>query len=97
MACHAAYQRINRLKHSELNPIQKKKANCRSYANVYERRGKLVPQPCEYCGDTKVQKHHEDYDKPLDVKWLCKPCHLNLHELKKLEENQGDWEDKENN
>jgi hypothetical protein len=51
---------------------------------VYERRGVLVPQPCEYCGDTKVQKHHEDYDKPLDVKWLCQPCHVNLHQLRKL-------------
>lgn len=40
------------------------------------RDGKLAPQPCERCGDAiGVQAHHEDYTKPLDVNWLCPPCH----------------------
>lgn len=33
--------------------------------------GRLVKQPCEVCGLTAVQAHHDDYSKPLDVRWLC--------------------------
>lgn len=54
------------------------KANARAYANVYQRRGKLVPKPCEVCGD-EAQKHHEDYSKPLQVMWLCRGCHVEHH------------------
>jgi len=31
---------------------------------------------CERCGSTeRVQKHHADYSRPLDVEWLCTRCH----------------------
>jgi ribosomal protein S27AE len=43
------------------------------------RRGDLVRQPCCRCGDSKSVAHHEDYDKPLDVMWLCQPCHKQRH------------------
>lgn len=41
--------------------------------------GLLVREPCVRCGETKSLAHHEDYDKPLDVMWLCQPCHKNRH------------------
>jgi len=78
--CHAEYMRNNRPKHSELSDEQRKKANARSYANVYKRRGKLIEKDCEECGSPDSQMHHEDYDKPLQVTWLCRECHLELHE-----------------
>lgn len=41
--------------------------------------GKLVRQPCCRCGNPKTVAHHEDYDKPLDVMWLCQVCHAKRH------------------
>jgi hypothetical protein len=36
------------------------------------RGGRLKRQPCETCGTTKrIQAHHDDYSKPLDVRWFC--------------------------
>lgn len=47
------------------------------------RNGSLVRLPCIRCGEAKSLAHHEDYDKPLDVMWLCQPCHKQRHkELK---------------
>lgn len=66
------------------NPLTgeaREKSNARSYANVYQRRGKLLPQPCEDCGSEDVEKHHDDYSKPLAVVYLCRACHLNRHKV----------------
>ena len=40
---------------------------------------KLLKQPCEVCGVEKVVAHHCDYDKPLDVMWLCPQHHAAWH------------------
>ena len=45
------------------------------------RKGILIPKPCEVCGLVKVEAHHEDYSKPLNVKWLCKKHHTEAHQL----------------
>ncbi len=42
-------------------------------------KGDLVRQPCEVCGTVTVEIHHDDYDKPLDVRWLCKQHHDDFH------------------
>lgn len=68
-----------RKKHSELSAEQKARANARSYAGVYKRKGKIKQQPCESCGSEDSEMHHDDYSKPLDVKFLCRPCHMGLH------------------
>lgn len=51
----------------------------RAAANAV-RNGRLVRGPCETCGTTnKVQGHHDDYTKPLDVRWLCPKHHAEHH------------------
>ena len=42
--------------------------------------GLLVRQPCQECGEPKSVAHHEDYDRKLDVMWLCQPCHVQRHQ-----------------
>ena len=38
------------------------------------------PEQCAQCGKQgKVQGHHADYGRPLDVVWLCIPCHGKEH------------------
>jgi hypothetical protein len=44
------------------------------------RAGKLKKQPCWVCGSNAVA-HHPDYDRPLDVVWLCQPHHKQAHAL----------------
>jgi hypothetical protein len=43
------------------------------------RRGELVRKPCEVCGDPKTDGHHDDYSKPLEVRWLCRVHHIEHH------------------
>ena len=43
------------------------------------RSGALERIPCIRCGEAKSLAHHEDYDKPLGVIWLCQPCHKQRH------------------
>lgn len=51
------------------------------------REGTLVRQPCEVCGDDKSQGHHDDYDKPLVVRWLCPKHHRAEHRAQRTSGN----------
>lgn len=41
--------------------------------------GALVREPCEVCAGPKSEAHHEDYAKPLTVRWLCRRHHVDRH------------------
>lgn len=41
--------------------------------------GRMHRQPCEICGAEKAEAHHDDYSKPLDVRWLCPQHHRERH------------------
>lgn len=44
------------------------------------------PSNCSMCGviDEKLHGHHDDYNKPLDVRWVCVKCHHEIHKSLKL-------------
>ncbi len=42
-------------------------------------RGDLTREPCEVCGAEKVDAHHDDYYQPMEVRWLCKKHHGEVH------------------
>ena len=43
------------------------------------RRGKLKQLPCQVCGMLGTVAHHDDYLKPLQVRWLCPAHHAEWH------------------
>ena len=49
------------------------------------RTGKLVKTPCQVCGELEVQGHHPDYSRPLDVVWLCRKHHHEIHTTQQTE------------
>ena len=66
----------------------KKKKQANQKINNGIRDGKVKrPDTCDDCGKTcKPQGHHEDYDKPLDVVWVCTRCHGKRHQTIEREE-----------
>ena len=53
-----------------------------SILNTAITRGKVKRLPCFLCGE-KAHAHHPDYDRPLDVIWLCPMHHRQTHALVK--------------
>lgn len=47
--------------------------------------GRMKRLPCEVCGNEKAHAHHDDYSKPLEVRFLC-PLHHTKHHLKASEQ-----------
>lgn len=45
--------------------------------------GRLIKLPCEVCGEEKSEAHHDDYERPLDVRWLCHKHHMEHHRLER--------------
>ena len=41
----------------------------------------LKPAACERCEilEPDLEAHHPDYNKPLEVQWVCVPCHSIVH------------------
>jgi hypothetical protein len=65
------------VRYARLRAIELQRQHCRRVYNKALREGELVrPTSCQDCGVVcKPEGHHDDYDKPVDVRWLCIPCH----------------------
>lgn len=87
MKARIEYQKTEkgRLAHAKANTKwlekNKKKRSVHVITGNAIRDGKLTKKPCEACGVNKVNAHHEDYDEPLMVKWLCDLCHKEWHAI----------------
>lgn len=46
----------------------------------------IKPAVCEVCSEapSRIEGHHHDYSKPLEVTWLCTGCHADADKLQKL-------------
>ena len=67
------YQRHRRRVHPE---------KTRAYSFVWRaiKSGKITREPCEVCGtEVRVQAHHDDYSRELNIRWLCFVHHRELH------------------
>ncbi len=55
----------------------KHKLNAAAKARRAVKLGKIIkPNYCQICGDeAKLQNHHHDYSKPLEVIFVCRMCH----------------------
>lgn len=53
----------------------------KSYSGLYFLLHNLYPnpEPCVICGEEGEHRHHPDYNKPLEIVWLCESCHHKLH------------------
>lgn len=75
---------------SDYKKKNRDKCNAREQLRYWVDKGKIIkPENCEMCGknEFRVEAHHADYSKPLDVDWFCQKCHLKLHRLLKKENN----------
>ena len=66
-----AYRKANRIKKSA-----HKKVENALLSGVLKR-----PKVCSTakCRNKKVEAHHDDYRKPLTIRWLCRKCHSQHH------------------
>jgi len=59
--------------------LEYKKKQARALVGTHIKYGKLIPLPCSVCGSSPAEAHHDDYDQPLSVRWLCLKHHRKLH------------------
>lgn len=56
-----------------------KKAKAHAAVSYAVRNGKMKKLNCEVCGSCDSVAHHDDYDYPLSVRWLCQAHHIEWH------------------
>lgn len=77
-----------RMRACSKNPTKK---NAYMAIDAAIRAGMMVrPSVCSGCGcsddEHRIEAHHYDYAKPLDVIWLCTPCHRRMDAQRRVRE-----------
>lgn len=70
----AVYRSIKKLRY---------KQRAREILNYNVHSKKIIrPSVCTKCKrKCRIEGHHEDYSKPLEVIWLCRSCHFEVDKL----------------
>jgi len=76
--------RYSRTKRIRRHGTEKENAR-RTLREAVEHGDIVKPSACQGCGKVlpkrKLQGHHPDYSKPLEVRWLCAKCHCAEHRI----------------
>jgi hypothetical protein len=65
-------------KYRYANPLRR--AAHQIISNAVYRKKIIKPDNCSICNSTiKIEAHHDDYTKPLLIRWLCEKCHKEWH------------------
>lgn len=57
----------------------KRKSDCGKKLRKAVVSGLIIKMPCEVCGSLKSVAHHDNYNNPLSVRWLCRGHHRDYH------------------
>jgi hypothetical protein len=83
------YNRVYNKKWRQINGYHNEKKSITKYPEKIKARrklqkyvflGKIHRCPCSICGKPNAQAHHDDYSRPLDVKWFCALHHREYEE-----------------
>lgn len=71
----------------QTDPKWQYEQKARQIVNNAVRDGRLLREDCEVGVDCegRIEAHHDDYNEPLEVRWLCKRHHVEHHRR------QGTW------
>lgn len=77
-----AYDRNRWANRSETQRAQRREiAKAHDAVRWAIKHGKIIKPPvCENCGSAgRIEGHHADYSRRLEVQWLCRACHIAVH------------------
>ena len=72
-------QRRVEIENSRFNKNRTRRATTMMIEN-----GSIKKKPCEVCGNEKVDTHHDDYNDPEKVRFLCRKHHAEHHKKHKI-------------
>ena len=59
--------------------VNRDKLKAQALVRQAVRSGRLHRGRCEVCNSLRVDAHHDSYDQPLVVRWLCRSHHQQWH------------------
>lgn len=73
------FKKIAKLSQKKWQKANPEKTKAHAVVRDAIKDGVLEREPCQICGNKKSHGHHEDYNEPLDVIWLCQKHHYARH------------------